>query len=187
VLWRIFAIVALISLALGSWYLTRPQALTARAARPKPREQPAYYLTGTLLTDYSVDGVPAVRIAAERIDQIPGGADVQLKNVRLDYDAGNNQLWVMVGQQARVIDSGRLIEVSGDVHLRGLTRGREGPAVIRTEKLQYDTQKAVAHTEEAVHIEFAHHTLTAQGMTARLNEQVMRLESRVNGQFKFVR
>jgi LPS export ABC transporter protein LptC len=180
---RLFALLGLLALAIGSWFLTD----TGRDGGPKPNTRAAaklgYFLKGTVLTDYGADGAPAVRIAAERIDQVPGADDVELHNVRLDYAAGGDRLWIMVGERARVQEGGQQIDVDGNVRLQGLERGREGPAVIRTDQLHYDVPNAVAHTDGDVRIEFSRHTLTARGLTARLNERSMRLESRVNGRF----
>jgi LPS export ABC transporter protein LptC len=180
---RLFALLGLLALALGSWFLTDP----SKDSGPKPKAPAAaklgYFLKGTVLTDYGANGAPAIRIAAERIDQVPGANDVELHNVRLDYAASSDRLWIMVGEHARVQDGGQQIDVIGNVRLQGLDRGREGPAVIRTDQLHYDVPNAVAHTDGDVRIEFSRHMLTARGLTARLNERSMQLESRVNGRF----
>jgi LPS export ABC transporter protein LptC len=180
---RLFALLGLLALALGSWFLTEPSKLS----RPKPSAPAAaklgYFLKGTVLTDYGPNGTPAVRIAAERIDQVAGSNEVELHNVRLDYAAGSDRLWIMVGEHARVQAGGQQIDVDGNVRLQGLEQGREGPAVIRTDQLHYDVPNAVAHTDDEVRIEFSRHTLSAHGLTARLNERSMRLESRVHGRF----
>jgi LPS export ABC transporter protein LptC len=183
VLLRVFAVLALLGLALGSWYLTRNHQPEARKATPVSTTKPGYYLKGTVLTDYNVDGAPAVRMAAERIDQDPSANEVLLHNVRLDYTSSSGQLWVMVGERARVFQEGQLIDIAGSVRLQGIERGREGPALISTEWLQYEVPQAIVRTDQNVRVQFARHTLSARGLTARLNESSMRLESEVHGRF----
>ena len=182
-LFRVLTILALIALAVGTWILSN-QPRAPRSAGPAPQSQlPGYYLEGTVMTDYNLAGDTAVRIAAERIEQIDHGNDVELHNVRLDYQTDDGQLWILVGDRAHVQDAGRVVDINGNVQLQGLTQGRQGPAVVTTDHATYDVAASEVRTSSEVHMSFGKNSLSARGLLARLKERTVRLESKVYGRF----
>ena len=183
-LFRIFTALAVVALAISTWYLSSP------AHRPKPTlsvagaDLPGYYLKNTVMTDYDAAGVPSIRIKAERIDQIDHSAEVELSNVRVDYQASSGQDWVMFGDTARVEPGGKVVNVVGNVRLQGdSTDGSQVP-LVRTDSLRYDVANAIAATNSDVRMEFGAHSLTGRGLVANLKERTMRLESKVHGRFQ---
>jgi len=57
------------------------------------------------------------------------------------------------------------------------------PAVMHADTLTYDVPNATASTKGDVRIDFGRHVETAHGLTANLKDQIIRLESKVNGRF----
>ena len=82
---RIFTLCSLAALAIGTWILSTQ----SRAPKSRPgaavQNLPGYYLKGTVMTDYDAQGFANVKIAAERIEQVAQSTEVELFNVRLDY------------------------------------------------------------------------------------------------------
>ena len=181
---RIFTVIAVIALAVSTWILSSPNRRPAVSPEAQQAELPGYYLNNAVLTDYDETGAPAIRIHAERIDQIDHGAEVALYNVRFDYQAPNGQSWVMFGDVAHVEAGGKVIDVTGNVRLEGQTTEKSGTAVVHTDALSYDVPDAIASTQSDVRIDFGAHSLTARGLVANLKERTMRLESKVNGRFQ---
>lgn len=180
---RVFTILALMALAIGTWMLSN-QSRIQRSAGPTPRNSlPGYFLKDAVMTDYSLAGDPAVRIAAGRIEQIDHTNDVALLGVRMDYQGDDGQQWVLVGDRAHVRDGGQVVDLDGNVQLQGLDGHRPGPAVVTTDHASYDVSAAEIRTRSEVHMTFGQHTLSAQGLVARLKERTIRLESRVYGRF----
>jgi len=180
---RIFTLFTLAALAIGTWVLST-HSRSPRSRNPAVGQNvPGYYLKGTVLTDYDVGGDPSIKIAAERIQQLAPSTDVELLNVRLDYQSTAGQTWIMVGDKAHVQSGGKEVVVMGNVQLQGLDQGREGPATVRTDRLSYNVDSAEVRTDDDVKILFGPHTLTGRGLLARLKEQTLRLKSRVNGRF----
>jgi LPS export ABC transporter protein LptC len=183
-LFRIFTVLAVVALAISTWYLSSP------AHRPKPTltiggaELPGYYLKNSVLTDYDEAGVPSIRIKAERIDQIGHSAEVELSNVRVDYQAPSGQDWVMFGDTAHVQPGGKVVDVQGNVRLQGDTTDQSPAPVVHTDTLTYDVPNGIATTKSDVRIDFGVHTLTGRGLIANLKERTMRLESKVHGRFQ---
>jgi len=180
---RIFTLCSLAALAIGTWVLSTQSRAPKSHGRTGMENLPGYYLKGTVMTDYDTLGAASIKIAAERIQQVDQSTEVELFNVRLDYQGPTGQTWVMVGDKARVHPGGKQVDVTGNVQLQGLDQGREGPATVRTDTISYDVDSAEVHTDSDVKIIFGPHTLIAHGLLARLKEQTMRLKSRVNGHF----
>ena len=180
---RIFTVFAVIALVISTWILSSPARRPALEVIANQAELPGYYLKNAVLTDYDKSGSPGIRIEAERIDQIDHGSEIELNNVKVDYQGPNDTSWVMVGDQAYVQKGGKEVDVYGNVRLQGDAAGREGSAVIHSDSLSYDVPDAIASTKGDVRIEFAEHTLTARGLVANLKECTLRLESKVNGRF----
>jgi LPS export ABC transporter protein LptC len=183
-LFRVFTVLAVVALIISTWILSSPARRPQTQVDTKLADLPGYYLKNAVLADYDVAGNPSVRIEAERIDQIAHGNEVELHNVRVNYESEGGQSWVMIGDVAHVQPGGKVIDVSGNVRLQGESSGTEGTAVIHTDALTYDVSDSVASTKSDVRIEYGGHILTARGLTANLKERTMRLESKVNGRFQ---
>ncbi len=180
---RLFTLLAVLALALSAWFLSSPTRMPGAGSAARRAENPGYFLKDGVLTEYDVNGNPSVRIAARRIDQIPHSDEIELHDIRVDYQAPGGEAWVMVGDRARVRPGGTVVDVSGNVELQGADSNRAGAPVIRTDTLTYDVTRSVASTDGDVRIDFLLHTLTARGLVANLREHTIRLESRINGRF----
>jgi LPS export ABC transporter protein LptC len=183
VFFRIFTVIAVAALVISTWILSSPSHRPLAPGAGKPADLPGYYLKHAVLTDYDAGGAPSIRIEAERIDQIAHGNEVELYNVRLNYDAPGGQAWILIGDTAHVQPGGKVIDVAGNVRLQGENPGTPGTAVIRTDLLSYNVPEGIASTKNDVRIDYGGHILTARGLSANLKERTMRLESRVNGRF----
>jgi LPS export ABC transporter protein LptC len=180
---RIITIIAVAALAIISWVLSSPAHRPSTQNAANQADLPGYYLKNTVLTDYNESGEPSIRIEAERIDQVDHGNEVQLYNVRVNYDAPGGQTWVLFGDTAHVLPGGQIVDVTGNVRLEGQGLGTEGSAVIHTDTMRYSVPDSTATTNSDVRIDFGGHILTARGLFANLKERTVRLQSKVNGRF----
>jgi LPS export ABC transporter protein LptC len=180
---RVFTVLAVAALAISTWILSSPAHRPLATNAANQADLPGYFLKNAILIDYDESGVPSIRIEAERIDQVAHSNEVELYNVRVNYDAPGGQTWVMFGDTAHVLPGGNLVDVTGNVRLQGEAPDTEGAAVIRTDTLRYDVARSLATTKSDVRIDFGGHILTARGLIANLKERTVRLESKVNGRF----
>lgn len=180
---RVLTVLAVVAIAIASWILSSPGHRPSTQNAANPSELPGYYLKNAILTDYNESGAPSIRIEAERIDQVDHGNEVQLYNVRVNYDAPGGQTWVLFGDTAHVLPGGDIVDVSGNVRLEGEGLGSEGTAVIHTDTMRYSVANSTATTNSDVRIDFGGHILTGRGLFANLKERTLRLESKVNGRF----
>jgi LPS export ABC transporter protein LptC len=183
-LFRLFTIMAVVALAISTWVLSTPGRTPNRESAAPQAQMPSYYLKTAILTDYDESGIPSVRIAAERIDQIANGPEVALHDVRVDYQPSTGPSWVMTGDLAHVESGGQAVDVTGNVRMLGQSQAGEGPALIRTDTLRYDVARGIASTQSEVHIDFAQQTVSARGLVANMKDRTLLLESRVNGRFR---
>ncbi len=182
-MFRVLTGLAVLALAAGTWLLSNPGSRTVDSGSASQPDLPGYYLKDAVLTDYDAGGAPALRIRAQRIEQVDHGEQVALYDVRVDYQGGGGENWVLFGDVAHVQPGGTVIDVTGNVRLEGAGTARPDRATMRTDALRYDVASGVASTKSDVRIDFGPHTLTARGMVADLKEQTLRLESKVNGRF----
>jgi LPS export ABC transporter protein LptC len=180
---RIFTVLAVAALAISTWILSSPARRPSNMRATNSSALPGYFLKNAVLIDYDQSGAPSIRIEAERIDQVEHGNEVQLYNVRVNYDAPGGQTWVMFGDSAHVLPGGNVVDVTGNVRLQGEASDTEGTAVIHTDTMRYDVARSLATTNSDVRIDFGGHILTARGLIANLKERTVRLESKVNGRF----
>jgi LPS export ABC transporter protein LptC len=181
---RLLTLVALLALAISTWFLSSPGRMPGAGESARHAEIPGYFLNDGVLTEFDASGNPSVRIAAKRIDQIEHGDEVLLHDIRVEYKAPDGAQWVMVGDLAHVRPGGNVVDLSGNVELHGADPERGGAPVIRTDTLSYDVANSIASTSGDVRIEFLVHTLTAHGLVANLREHTVKLESRVYGLFR---
>lgn len=181
---RLFTLLAVIALGVSTWILSSPGHRPAQGGTAAQASLPGYYLKNAILTDYDANGVPSIRIHADRIDQVDHGPEVALYNVRVDYQSPSGPTWVMFGDTGRVETGGKIVDVAGNVRLEEESPGQKSAAVLHTDTLRYDVAGEIATTQSEVRIDFGPHALTGRGMVANLKERTMRLESKVNGRFQ---
>lgn len=182
-LFRIFTLLAVLALAVSTWLLSSPGRTPSAGPASGRAERPGYYLKNGVMTEYDEHGDPSIRISAERIEEVARTNEVNLYNIRVDYQAPGGTAWFMVGDVAHVQPGGKVVDMSGNVRLQGLEQDRQATPVIRSDTLTYDVTASIASTKSDVRIDFLEHTLTAHGLVANLKERTVRLESRVNGRF----
>ena len=146
-------------------------------ARP-PR---GYYLRGATLTELGVDGRPRVVLRADEIEQQTSDQSVRLDALTMDYSTTDSGTWTVTAEHGRMPPDRGSIILTGDVTLTG--REQRGTAVIRTDRLTYDTVANLISTSEPVDVQIGAHRLSGRGLRADLNAGTLRLESGVHGQF----
>ncbi|HEY2682345.1 MAG TPA: LPS export ABC transporter periplasmic protein LptC [Steroidobacteraceae bacterium] len=183
-LFRLFTIIAVAALGIFTWILTSPAHRQRLESDNSHGSLPGYFLKNAVMTDYDAQGNPAVRIEAERIDQVVNSDQVALYNVKVDYQPPSGESWTMVGDSAHLTPGDKVVNVQGNVKLTGDALGREGDVpVVRTDSLSYNIPEGIVSTQADVRLEFGPHVLMARGLVANLKDQTMRLENKVNGRF----
>ena len=173
--WRWISIAALLAaLVAGYGALVRedPSAVSVREAE----RTPSYFLRDAIITQTEEDGSPGLRVVADRIDQASTGANIRLANVHVDFLRTKEQQWTLTANQGLIPAQSRIIQFSGDVHLRPVDTTT--PTYLRTDALSIDTERQVAYTTTSpVDIRFGKFAMTVKRFEADLNTEKVKLES----------
>src|ERR1700722_2537300 len=152
---RVFTVLAVAALIIITWISSSPSHRPSEQGGAKQADLPGYYLKNAILTDYDASGAPSIRIEADRIDQIDHGNEVELYNVRVNYDTPGGQNWLLVGDTAHVRPGGTIVDVAGNVRLQGEVSATDPtPAIMHSDTLSYDVPNATASTKDDVRIDF---------------------------------
>jgi len=180
---RAFTLVAVLALAVSTWFLSSPSHLP-KYASGDDSNLPGYFLNDAVLTDYDAAGAPGIRIEAKRIEQVAHSNDVALFNVKVDYKPPEGESWTMFGDTAHVVQGAKIVDIQGNVRLEGEASGPKGLIpIIHTDALRYDIDKQMVTTPDDVRLDFGPNTVTARGLVANLKDRTMRLEYKVHGTF----
>jgi len=143
-----------------------------------------YYLNDAKLTELGPEGRPRVVVRAQTIEQQLSDQSVQLAGLDLDYNTQQQGTWHVTADRGHMSSDRVSLQLQGNVRVTGAAEQGQGPAVIRTDELAYDTRTNVVQTAAPVTVEFGPHELRGRGLRVSLNEGTLRLESNVDGQFK---
>jgi LPS export ABC transporter protein LptC len=176
------ALLFLIGLAAGSWWLARRDEDVQRAAAPVTA-QPGYYLRDATLDQTDATGRLTLRVHAAHAAQDAGQGAVRLEQLEAHYFPEPGHDWLMTSTAGSLPPTLRVVEFVGDVRLRAAAAAAATGAVVRTEHLSLDLDTNLATTTDPVHIDFGSHVMNARGLRADLKQETLRLESAVNGTF----
>lgn len=144
-------------------------------------EERGYYLTAAQLTEFGPDGSPRIVLHADSIEQQLADQTVLLSDLTLDYTTAKAGHWTVTAARGQLPPTAKSLLLSGDVRIVG--QQPQGEAVIRTDRLSYDTDTSVVQTAEPVAVQFGAHQLEGRGLYVVLNDGTLRLESNVHGRF----
>ena len=144
-------------------------------------EQRGYYLVDAVLTEMGADGLPRVVVRAKTIEQQLADQSVLLSDLTLDYRTESSGIWTVTADSGRMPPDRGSLQLSGDVEVKGTEA--QGAAVIRTERLAYDTATSVIQTSDPVTVKFGAHELAGRGLRVVLNDGTLRIQSNVHGRF----
>lgn len=171
----------LIAAAIGSYGILNHDQATDDTGVERA-SLPGYYLEDAILTVTEPDGSTRLQLVAARIEEEVATRSYGAEEVQVDYLALPGQPWTLTADRAHVPASLKVVEMTGNVQIRGEQNGRTG--VVLTESLTLDTATNIARTRAPVAIEFGGQRLNGTGMRADLRAGRLQLESRVNGQFR---
>lgn len=182
---RALAAAAVIALLAIAWLAlnSEPSGPAAPATPAVSTQSPGYSARDAVLIETGENGVPLYTLRAAEIREQPASKIALLERVEMQFRDGRGQLWDGRADVARAVDQAAQVDLSGNVALSGLLPGSQEPVRISTDRLSIDTRTEVVTTADAVTIDWDRAQLTALGLSARLREQRIRLESHVHGRY----
>jgi lipopolysaccharide export system protein LptC len=183
-IYRLFAVLAVLGLIVGVVLLSGPQRETvAPSAAGAPVHDPGYAALTARLVQTGPDGQPLYTLDAAEITQQPDQSTVQLTQVQMGFRPEAGQQWTARAEHGQLGQDTGIVELDGAVHLAGTLPGTQDPAEISTEHLSFDTRTQIASTADPVTLTLSGNELHANGLIARLKEGRVQLESAVHGSY----
>jgi len=173
--WRWISIAALLATLVAGYgaFIRRDPSEVTSADAPL---QPGYFLSNAIITQTEKDGSPGLRLIAARIDQQRENDSIRLRDVEVVMLKSADRQWRLTAQKGFVPAGSRVIEFSGDVHLRPLDSKEN--AYLRTDSLAIDTEKEIAYsTVSPADIRFGRMAMRVKRFEADLKSERIKLES----------
>jgi lipopolysaccharide export system protein LptC len=176
-------LVALVVIAALFFFSRGPGVADTQKAAEHPVEEPGYRARNAEMIETGDDGRAMYTLIADLVRQHPNDNRVQLDAPRMTFVASDGNTWYVTARSGQIREDGSNVELFGDVHVNGRLPGADAPAVIETSVLSFDTRKEVVSTHAPVELDWNGRKLSGTGLTAKLPEHQIRLESRIHGSF----
>ena len=154
--------------------------LVDRLAEPAPL---GYYARGARLAGWDEQGRLTYRIFAERLEEVPGEARLQLTGVNVDYQPMDETEWILMAATATYARDGSQLDLLGNVEVRSMPTEGSRPVTIITDKLVFSPDTSRAETDQKVEIRVGDWQLQGVGLRSDLKGGTLKLESEVHGTF----
>jgi LPS export ABC transporter protein LptC len=178
----IFAFVALLIAATGSWYLSGSLSESEVEETSGNAVPDGYYLKSARILGTGTDGHLLYEIEADYAEQHENKY-MAFQNVRIRYSQGVDVPWILNADTATISPNQQRVVLEG--HVRAVSsEGFDGKDTeIRTQYLEFEPDAYRAETDSRVQIRIGPRSLTATGMLALLQEDRLELKSNVSGKF----
>jgi LPS export ABC transporter protein LptC len=182
VIYRLFALLAVIAVIVGSLLLSRQQGVTPAALTVQGNGwDEGYSAQNARLVETGVDGLPLYTLNAATIRQLPNEDQVQLTQVQLSFRDPDGNPWTATADQGELEQGAGQVTLSGNVHVSGILASTS--AQITAPALSVDIHSDVVSTKYPVQMLWAGRRLSSTGLTANLKADRVHLESAVHGTF----
>jgi LPS export ABC transporter protein LptC len=181
---RLLTLLVGIAILTGIYLLSRgPGVSDTQKKTETPGEVPGYAARNAEVVETGDDGRPMYTLLAVLVRQHPNDNRVQLDAPRMTFVASDGNIWHIRAKSGQIRDDGANVDLYGEVHVNGALPGADTPAVIDTSILSFDTKKEVVSTHAPVSVDWNGRKLSGTGLTAKLPDHQLRLESRIHGSF----
>jgi LPS export ABC transporter protein LptC len=179
---RLLTLLVGLAVIAGVYFLSSgPGTVDAQKTEATPREEPGYAATNASVVETGDDGRPMYTLLAEQVRQHPNDNRVQLDSPRMTFVASDGNKWHVRANSGQIRDDGANVLLFGEVHVNGELPGAAKPAVIDTSILAFDTKKEIVTTQAPVTLDWNGLKLSGTGLTAKLPDHQVKLESRIHG------
>jgi len=180
----IFAGAVLLAMAAASWLLVKTIKGDRAEGPVAAADAQGYYIKDAAILGTDVDGGLLYTVEAKDIRHIPPENKVALTEVKVLYSATGRPTWSATSATGSIDDAGAEISLEGEVRLQNDSDQVGDEFIIETEKLLFSPRERFASTDLQVRITQPGVVLTAIGMDADLENEMLQLKAAVSGQFR---
>jgi LPS export ABC transporter protein LptC len=184
VIYRLFAILTIVTVIVASLLLARQQgAAPASTTVQENSWDEGYSATEARVVETGTDGRPLYTLNAAAIHQLPDAGQVQLTQVQMSFRDADGNPWTATADQGELQQAAQEVLLSGNVHVSGTLAGASGTAQISTPSLSVNIRSDIVSTKDPVQMLWSGRPLSAIGLIANLKDHRVQLESAVHGTF----
>lgn len=182
-LWR-WAAAALTVLALALLFLrTERPVTTSDRDEPGKHDRPDAFMVNVTYRTFDEQGRLSARIDSTRAEQFEDEKRVTLQSPRGVFpEKQGGAPWRLASERGQYHMDTETLTLNENVRVRHQTR-QQGATRMMTETLSVDNRNRIVHTDSPVTIISASSLTKATGMTGWIDEDVVELESQVNGHY----
>ncbi len=173
----IFSLILLV-LAAGLWQLLKEEKPEIINNLQSQESIPGYYLDSAELTRYNKEGQVEYTISAEKIEQDLASNNLNLSNIQVNYHAQGN--WIVKADNAILPASRETISFSGNVIA---SQPDQNKTSFISNSLNYNIANQVLSTKDSIRAIKGQQVITAKGMTLDMQNERIKLLSRVKIRF----
>ena len=178
-IYRIFAILTVAAVIIGSLLLARQNAAPRATTVRQTTADDGYSARDAQLVQTGPSGLPLYTLNAATIRQLPDMDQVQLSQVSMSFQNGGER-WTATSDQGALLRGTSQIDLIGHVQVSATLPGSGAPILIATNALSFDSRSDIVSTADPVTLTWSGQRLDALGLVADLKAHRLQLESSVH-------
>ena len=146
-------------------------------------DEPDAFIVEGIHTTYGDDGQLESILRSSQVKHYPETNMGRLVNPRLElYQAGQLR-WTTISEQGEFDVNNDTLTLTGSVTVYGETNNGK-PLYMKTESINYANKSRLIHTDQPVQINSQVSKISADGMTANVDERTVQLLANVKGKYE---
>ena len=148
----------------------------------EPLRQPEYVMRHFKLVELDHQGAPLRWLSADVLEHFPN-AITELEKPWLRIKSTTGEMWVVTADKGSIYNEKEITLRDNVVVARSTNDRLQDTLAIYTEALNFSLENNVGETDNPVIITSGSHQVEAVGMKVLVNDQRLKLKSRVRGQY----
>lgn len=184
---RTLALVAVIGATLFlMWQSDERSTTNPEAEQLRGPSEPDSFVVDSVYRTWDKQGNLELRLTSPRIEQFEASdqAILEQPNARV-YGKPDSPPWIIEADQGSLRQTRGLLDLTGNVVVT--QRSEESEVTLVTEVLTLDNREQTAYTDQPVTITEPFGVTQATGMKAWIDQRILELNSRVEGQYETFR
>jgi len=182
-LYYIILLIIVLTIATLTYKLSTNVEDAISTSDPELRHDPDYFIGDFIATMYDPKGKANYNIKAVYLEHFPDDDTIEIKDLKINYHDKDKQTWVTTSKEATGFKNIEVLHLTGDVKIENQPKDPNKKLVMLTDQLHIDFKTRLATTDSKVKILGKNSTIDAIGMDIDLNNGMLNLKSKAQGQY----
>ena len=168
------------------WQSDEPPGTRNDAEQLRGPAEPDGFIVQADYRTWDEQGNPKIRMTSPRIEQFESRDLAAMEQPKaILHGEGDPMPWIIEADKGSLQQNDELVNLNGNVVIRRPLQGTE--ATLETQELTLNNAERTVYTDQPVTISEPHGTTQATGMKAWIDDRILELNSRVEGQYEPIR